>query len=255
MIVQQASRRTTTSVPSTQNRRTAMTKIEILVVVAIIVILIALLIPPVKHGGGGGARRAECKNNLKQIGLALHHYHETYNVFPPAYTVDGHGKPLHSWRTLILPYINEQVLYQKIDLSKPWNDSANAEAFNSIPNGYHCPSTTHPKGMTTYLAITEENSCFPPGQSRSLSEVTDGTSNTLMVVDVAQSHAVHWMSPQDADETLILGIGAEVKDLQHKGGIHGLLADGSIRYLSATLPVATWRALISVAANDPVGEF
>jgi len=248
--------RTTMIAPSAQQRRTALTLVEILVVLAIIAVLLALLLPSSMRSSRGAARRAQCKNNLKQIGLALHNYHETYNAFPPAYTVDEHGKPLHSWRTLLLPYLDEQALYQQIDLSKSWDDPANAEAFKSDrPNCYYCPSTTNPPEMTTYLAVTGEHSCFPPGQSRTLTEITDGTGNTLMVVDVAQAHAVHWMSPQDTDETLILGIGAEVKDLQHTGGIQGLLADGSVRHLAATLPATTWRALISIAANDPIGEF
>lgn len=246
---------TTMSVPSKQQLRTAMTKIEILVVVAIIVVLLALLLPPATSSARPSARRSQCRNNLKQIGLALHFYHETYNTFPPAYTMDSHGKPLHSWRTLLLPYMEEQALFEKIDLSKPWDDPANAEAFKSFPNIYHCPSTTREKGMTTYLAVCGKNTCFPPDQLRTLAEITDGTSNTLMVVDVAQAHAVHWMSPQDADETVLLGIEVEVKALQHTGGIQGLLADGSVRYLPATLATTTWRALMSIAANDPVGEF
>lgn len=57
-------------------------------------------------------RRLQCKYNLKQIGLALHYYHDKYEEFPPAYTVDEHGKPLHSWRTLILPFMDQEPLYQ-----------------------------------------------------------------------------------------------------------------------------------------------
>ena len=73
----------------------------------------------------------QCANNLKQIALALRNYESVYHALPPAYTVDAEGKPLHSWRTLILPYLEQQALYDKIDLSKPWDDPANKEAYET----------------------------------------------------------------------------------------------------------------------------
>ena len=73
-------------------------------------------------------------NNLKQIALALLNYEQAHHALPPAYTVDAQGRPLHSWRTLILPYLDQESLYQTIDLSKPWNDPANAKALEtSLP--------------------------------------------------------------------------------------------------------------------------
>ncbi|HSG73025.1 MAG TPA: DUF1559 domain-containing protein, partial [Planctomycetaceae bacterium] len=102
------------------------TLLEVIVVFLVIVVLIALLMP-VTRNAGPAARRWACKNNLKQIGLALHNYHDSFGTFPPAYTVDADGKPLHSWRTLILPFVEQQSLYDSIDLTKPWDDPANAE--------------------------------------------------------------------------------------------------------------------------------
>ncbi|MEL7264459.1 MAG: DUF1559 domain-containing protein [Planctomycetota bacterium] len=67
-----------------------------------------------------------CSNNVKQIGLGLANYHASWNSFPPAYTVDANGNRLHSWRTLILPYVEQQPLYDRIDLTKPWDDPAHA---------------------------------------------------------------------------------------------------------------------------------
>ena len=100
-------------------RRSGVTWIEILIVLASLAALVALFIPFSRMGSAGRepSRRSQCKNNLKQIGLALHNYHEKYQAFPPAYTVDATGKPLHSWRTLILPFVDQQALYDKIDLS------------------------------------------------------------------------------------------------------------------------------------------
>jgi type II secretory pathway pseudopilin PulG len=94
---------------------------------SIIAFLFALMLPAGRVSRPA-ARRTQCKNNLKQVALALHNYADDHHALPPAYTVDAKGRPLHSWRTLILPYLDEQALYDSIDLSKPWDDPKNADA-------------------------------------------------------------------------------------------------------------------------------
>lgn len=225
-----------------------LTLIECLVVLAIIAILIALLLPNVRTSRGS-ARRVQCKNNLKQIGLALHNYHDVYGALPPAYTVDAEGKPLHSWRTLILPFIEQKRLYDGIDLSKPWDDPVNAKAYATNIPVFQCPSATIPPGHTTYLAVAAEGGCFRPGESRAFSEITDGPSQTLMVIEVEPAHAVPWMAPVDADENLVLGFGPK-SGLPHSGVVQALFGDGSVRFLSADTPAAERRALITVAGDD-----
>ena len=83
-------------------------------------------------------------------------------ALPPAYTVDAKGRPLHSWRTLILPYLEQEPLYQTIDLSKPWNDPANAKALETSLPVFRCPEAVGPQNTTTYLAIVAPNGCFIP---------------------------------------------------------------------------------------------
>ncbi|MBT5019775.1 MAG: DUF1559 domain-containing protein, partial [Planctomicrobium sp.] len=162
-----------------QSQRTGLTLIEFLVVCAIIAILVALMLPGTR--GGARARRSQCKNNLKQLGLALHNYHDTYGSFPPAYTVDEAGNRLHSWRTLILPYVDQAPLYETIDLSKPWDDPVNAQAFEASLYAYQCPSATIEPGQTTYMAIVGDQHAFSETTGREISEIKDGTSNTVMV--------------------------------------------------------------------------
>ncbi|MFO1007882.1 MAG: DUF1559 domain-containing protein [Planctomycetaceae bacterium] len=224
------------------------------VVVLLVVAVIYLLMPPI-YPRREAAYRSQCKNNLKQIGLALHNYHDQYQEFPPAYTVDEHGKPLHSWRTLILPFIDQELLYQKIDLSKPWNHPVNISAFKAVVPVYECPSVKSEPGMTNYLAVTGENTGIRPERSLKFKEMTDGSSNTLAVVEVNPKHAVHWMSPHDADLALLLGLSREKDNLQHTGGYHVLLFDGSVRYLSIDIQESILRALVSASGNDEVGEF
>src|SRR5438552_2302923 len=90
------------SIPKSRSGR-GFTLIELLVVLAIIALLLALLLPATRSAGPA-ARRAQCVNNLKQIALALYEYEQVHKSLPPAYTVDPKGRPLHSWRSLILPY-------------------------------------------------------------------------------------------------------------------------------------------------------
>lgn len=221
--------------------------------ICITVVLIGLFLPKMTRGRVA-ARRTQCKNNLKMIALALHNYHDVYAAFPPAYTVDENGQRLHSWRTLILPWLEHSDRYQKIDLSKPWNHPSNAEAFKTTPDFYRCPSFELPQDFTTYLAVVGENTCFHPTKPRAISEITDGTPNTLMVIEVPVKQAVPWMSPQDADEQTVLGI-SEHDELAHRGGVQAALADGSARFLSVTMAPETRRAVISINGEEVVGEF
>ncbi len=150
--------------------------VQVVTAVGLVLLLIAILLPAVTRSRNE-ARRINCRNNLKSIGLALHNYHEAYGAFPPAYTVDAEGNPLHSWRTLILPHFAmlqiDEGLYEKIDFSKPWNDPANAEVFAARPYAYHCPSYVLTGGQTPYLAVVTANSCLRPTDPRPISEVTD----------------------------------------------------------------------------------
>lgn len=221
--------------------------------IGITVILIGLFLPKMTRGREA-ARRTQCKNNLKHIAIALHNYHDLYDAFPPAYTVDENGQRLHSWRTLILPWLEQDGLYKKIDLSKPWDHPTNAEAFKTTPHNFRCPGTDVPNNSTTYLGIVGETACFHPTKPRAISEITDGTSNTIMVIEVPVKQAVPWMAPQDADEQMVLNISLADK-LAHKGGVQGALADGSVRFLSATMAPETRRAVISINGKEVVGEF
>jgi len=214
--------------------------------------LLVLFFPPVGRGREA-ARRSQCKNNLKQIALALHNYHDKYSAFPPAYTVDADGKPLHSWRTLILPYLEETPLYNSIDLTRPWDDPVNEQALKTKVAVYACPSTRD-AFRTVYLANASQSGCFRPGMSRKISEITDGMSNTILILEVPEKLAVPWMSPQDADEALFMAITAD-SGLQHMGGVHAALSDGAIRFISANLPIATRRALLTIEAGEKIGDF
>ena len=220
------------------------------VILGILLLGIALLLPA-RRTTRRSTRRMQCASHLRQISLALHAYEQRCGALPPAYTVDSEGKPLHSWRTLILPFLGQGDLYQSIDLSRPWNDPVNAQALKTATPFYRCTEAIGEPNSTTYLAIVAPGGCFLPDQPRRLAEITDGTANTLMVIEVGDDHAVPWMAPVDADEALVLRIG-KTKGPHHAGGMNAGFVDGEVRFLSNSLPAAVRRAMISIAGREEV---
>lgn len=200
-------------------------------------ILLALLLPAVQ-AAREAARRTQCANNLKQIALALHNYHDTWQSFPPAYTVDANGKPLHSWRTLLLPYLEANHVYTQIDLNEPWDSPRNMAAASRMPPVFRCPSdpASGPTSVyTNYLAIVGEEAIFDGNKKRTFADILDGTSNTVMFVE-AQGSGVNWMEPRDMDINVFAnqyGMPGGGKT-GHPGGGNIALADGSVRFLSGT---------------------
>jgi prepilin-type processing-associated H-X9-DG protein len=235
------------AVPKPSSRR-GFRLVELIVALGIIALLIALLLPATRSAGPA-SRRSQCVSNLKQIALALYNYEQAYKALPPAYTADANGRPLHSWRTLILPYLEQEPLYRTIDLSKPWNDPANAKALETDPPIFRCPASLGPQNTTTYLAIAAPDGCFIPGASRRLADIKDAHGSTLMVIEAGEGNAVPWMAPVDADEALVMSLGPTAK-LHHPGGMNACFVDGSVRFLKANTPVGARRALMSISGND-----
>ena len=225
----------------------------IIVTPIVALVLIALLLPAVRRGPTRAAREQSCMNDCRLIGLALQNYHDQYQSFPPAYTVDANGKPLHSWRTLLLPFMEQQRLYDSIDLTKPWDDAVNMKAWKSMPRGYCCHDSRNAENLTTYLAVVVPGSCMQPEKSRSMSEIADGPSSTILFIEVPKEKGVIWMAPQDADEALLLAVGREVQ-ATHGSKIHFVFCDGSCRALPAKLSVEDRKAMASAAGKDPWKE-
>lgn len=222
----------------------AVTSLKVFLGLGIIMLLLFLLVPA-RRNARGAARRVQCMNNLRNITVALLNYQNANGSLPPAYTVDANGKKLHSWRTLILPFIDEQSAYDAIDLSKPWNDPANVAAHKKCPDVFRCPSSDMAPGHTTYMGITGADALFCDAEPRQFSDVSN-LSEVLMVIEVSTKDAVHWMAPQDTDESFVLNFGAET-ELAHAGGTSAAFGDGSVRFLSKQLSDQERQAMISVS--------
>lgn len=218
-------------------------------------VMVALLLPAVQ-AAREAARRAQCSNNLKQIALALHNYHDTYRSFPPAYTVDEDGKPLHSWRTLILPYLEQDALYRQIRLDEPWNSEHNQQFASTVIPTYACP-TDPTIGETDYMAIVGTGTIFQGAEPVGMRDIVDGTSNTLLVVEVHGS-GVSWMAPVDlsldAMQFQVNGGPTEIRS-RHPGGANVAMGDGSVRFLPVTVDPQTLRNLATRNDGQVVRDF
>ena len=227
--------------------------LHVLISGAIFVLLVALLLPFVRSSNGPAARRAMCTNNMKQIMIALLNYEQMYRTFPPPYTTDAAGRRLHSWRTLILPFIEENALYKKIDLTRAWDDPANASALRSMPSVYRCPAVTDGENTTCYLALVGTDYAFSPDHPRKVTAFADGTSNTLMIMEAAPGSAVPWMAPRDADLATMLSIRKDTPS-NHDGGINVAFADGSVRFMKSSTDLRERLIRLTIRGGEQVSQ-
>lgn len=216
-------------------------------------ILAALLLPAVQQAREA-ARRTQCKNNLKQIGLAMHNYHDTFNLFPAAYLNDQKGTPRLSWRVSILPYIDQAPLYNAYSFNDAWDSPHNASLMVPLAV-YRCPSAGPNTTATCYATFTGPKSALGAGKCVSIRDMSDGASNTLLVVEACQVN-IPWMKPQDLDSNMFTTLGdPNGASSQHRGVVHILLADGSVRAVANGVDPSIVKSLITINGAEPVPEF
>jgi prepilin-type processing-associated H-X9-DG protein len=196
------------------------------------------------------SRRYQCVNNLKQIGLALHNYHQANGCFPAAAIVDAEGRPLLSWRVAILPYFQADPRLADFHLDEPWDSPHNFALLKFMPGTYACPSDeTLKPGTTGYRAVLGGafTSDFEPLQ---IKDFTDGTSNTLFIGESLQ--AVPWTKPDD----LAVGGGLPLHGLgsRHNNGFNALFVDGSVHFLKSTIDPNLLDALITRNGGEVISS-
>ena len=196
------------------------------------------------------SHRQQCKNNLKHFGIALHNFHDTYDSFPAAYTVDKEGKRLLSWRVHVLPWLGEGPLHTQFHLNEPWDSDHNKKLIEKMPAVFACPSANLKKGMTTYLVPYGEGTVFFGTEGSQIKDMIDGTSNTILVLDVAPERAVIWTKPDDYQIDFDKPMDGLIH--QHEGGFSALLGDGSVVFLKKSLDPQQLRRLFLKADREVV---
>jgi hypothetical protein len=198
------------------------------------------------------ASRASSANNLRQIALAMHNFHDTHGRLPAQATYDKNGKPMLSWRVLILPYLEQNDLYKQFRLDEPWDSEHNKKLLDKMPKLYASPydENTLKDRTTYYQGFAGKGAFFEGKKGLRFADFTDGLSNTIMVVEAAK--AVPWTKPEDIPYD-------PAKPLPKLGrpgakGFQAALCDGSVRFIADTIKETTLRNAITRNDGNPLGD-
>ena len=269
--------------------RPGFTLIELLVVIAIIGVLIALLLPAVQ-AAREAARRMQCTNNLKQIGLALHGYHDSYGTFPAGGWITAYAQPATvnmnvGWSAAILPWLEQRALHDGLNFSLRYNTATNSTAAHTVLAVYLCPSEPRTTswnsapgdpfpsadadygGMYGERGLTGPTSTNSPprgpmifNRNTSLAEILDGSSSTILVGETPEAINALWASghnvfdqsaPINARPPLEYG---EELTSQHPGGVNVAFADGSARFIKQTIARHVLGALCTRAGGEILSQ-
>jgi hypothetical protein len=207
--------------------------------------------------GHGDPRGIACKNNLSNLGKALHNYNSSFGSFPPAFIADANGKPMHSWRTLLLPYLEEPKIRRAYRFDEPWDGPHNRQLHDRTVHVYDCPDDESPDNQTSYVAIVGPGTMWAGTHPCTVSEIADGTSNTIMLVEVRNS-GIHWLEPRDLTaaelKARVLARRWREQPRNHRSGGHVLMADATVHWLSDEDLLKYLDALISINGNESIAS-
>ncbi len=246
------------------------TLIELLVVIAIIGVLIALLLPAVQ-AAREAARRAQCLNNLRQMGLALNTYHDANLRFPPGgYTVGADRRPRWiAWSALILRHVEQESLYNAINLARAFDSPDNTTAARVVVSSYLCPSSRRSSPLSYGMGaidyggmygerITSSNS--PPKGAMiyndmfPMASILDGTSNTIFVGEASNWPDGQWINARNVfDQAFAIHKAPSFEnDLHsdHPGGVQAVYGDGHASFIKETINIRALAALCTRAGGE-----
>jgi hypothetical protein len=211
------------------------------------VIMIGLLLPAVQKVREA-ANRIKSANNLQVLALGMHSYHDRVQRFPPPVVLGKDGKPLYSWRVLILPYVGHDQLYKQFHLDEAWDSPHNKSLLSQMPDVFVVPGEPVTEPFTTHYQMFVGEEAFGRPKGLKITDITDGTSNTIMIVEAAE--AVPWTKPAD----LLYNPGGRLPKLgvSSRVGFNAAMADGAVRHIRKDAPEQQIRALITPSGGERV---
>jgi prepilin-type processing-associated H-X9-DG protein len=233
----------------------SVSKVSSIALAVVIVLIVSVFLAvyyglPGMEGAREAARRSRCSNNLKQIGLALHNYHDAYKSFPPAFVPDENGEAIHSWRVAILPFLEQQALFNQYEFKQPWNGPRNQRLHDVAIEAYRCPSDSGKQSThTSYVMIVGEDTVSDGPGMVHFREIKDGTSNTIIVAELEQS-GIHWMEPRDMSLEDFLSF----QRSGHPHVVNVLFCDGSVRAISDVTDAKSLQALCTIDGGEVISD-
>lgn len=215
-------------------------------------VMVALLLPAIS-AARAAARRSQSINNTRQLNLALLNFEAAMGRFPSAAIPTKDGKPGLSWRVALLPFLEEQALYEQFHLDEPWDSDHNKTLIEAMPEVYLSPTSANPKGKTNYLAVRGENALIVERDNklgRRIREILDGTSKTIWLVEVNDEQAVEWTRPDDftpdpqQPTNGLLGM--------HPSGFIAGFVDGSTKFLPLSISAETLKAYFTINGGEAI---
>ncbi len=209
------------------------------------------VLAPAVLAARGAAQRAQSMNNMKQIMLAMHNYADVNKHFPAAVVIGPDGKTPHSWRIELLPYLDRAALYQQYKMDEPWDSENNKKVLEQIPVVFRHAQADPKSKFSSYFLLTGDTTIFPGMKPTAIPEITDGTSNTIAVVEAQRP--IPWTKPEDIPYD-------PAKPLPKLGGYEpntfsAAFADGSVRAIQNNVDQNILRALISRAGGEVISSF
>jgi hypothetical protein len=248
-----------------------MTKLELLVVVAIVVVVLALLLPP-GVSDREPVRRQGCRNTLHTLGMALWSYHDAYGSFPPAYVPDENGRPAHSWRVLMLPFLGEQAIYDAYRFDEPWDGPNNSQLQQKfrwqLASVLSCQWDRRIENPSaSYFAVVGPHAAWSGASGCKLStDFPDGLQTTVLLVEVYDS-GITWFEPRDLEiDKMCFGVNdpsnCGIRSMHRTNTYwthaiksrfaHVLYADAHVGELQESTPPRVVRALLTVDGKEEV---
>jgi Protein of unknown function (DUF1559) len=219
---------------------------------------VALIVWPVATHLIRESQRNGCNEHLKQLGVAFAKFIEAQGHLPAPSIAGAGARPLLSWRVAILPYLGYQSLYDRFHLDEPWDSPHNRALLKEMPAELTCPGLAARKsGMTGYLIfvgpkfeMASVNTPFEPTRGVDIREVTDGTSNSILVFET--DTPVFWTKPDDLEWTPTAPLPRISSP--HSGGTHALFIDGASRFLKRPIAEQTFRAILTINGGEVVSS-